>query len=385
MNAPATFPSAPIVVTSPERRLDPLLMKARGGFAWWYLDLVGPDGDGVVLIWSFGLPFLPGYLGGARRGEAPKAGARPSLNVAVYQGGEEVMYLLQEYPEADAHWDEDRFVFGDSTVRSQVEGGRRLVDVALDCPIPGSDTRLTGTVSFDGVARMGGGPTQLPLHEHDWTPLAGPGRGRASLRAGDWSAEIEGRGYHDRNGSRTHLDGLGIEHWVWGRVPLEDRELVYYLLYPRRGAPTFHAMEIDANGQTRRVDGLTVELGRSERTRWGMPYWPTVTLRQHGHLWATVRHSNLVDDGPFYLRFQTTVEVAGETAHGSGELIRPGRIDRAVVRSMVRMKVHQVGEANSHVLPFLTGPKPSRVWRYLRQAVPSRAALPARLQELRGG
>ena len=29
------------------------------GFAWWYLDVVDAEGTGLVLIWSFGLPFLP--------------------------------------------------------------------------------------------------------------------------------------------------------------------------------------------------------------------------------------------------------------------------------------------------------------------------------------
>ena len=48
-------------LTSPDTPLDRTLLDVAGGFAWWYLDLVDERGDGLVLIWSFGLPFLPGY------------------------------------------------------------------------------------------------------------------------------------------------------------------------------------------------------------------------------------------------------------------------------------------------------------------------------------
>jgi len=69
--------SAPrlVRVTSADRPLDRRLLEAPGGFAWWYLDALDARGDGLVVIWSFGLPFLPGYRSASRRGLAPPARA----------------------------------------------------------------------------------------------------------------------------------------------------------------------------------------------------------------------------------------------------------------------------------------------------------------------
>ena len=64
----------------------PEALTAPGGFVWWYLDLTDGAGNGVVLIWSFGLPFLPGYADAARKGQGQSPASRPSLNVAVYKG-----------------------------------------------------------------------------------------------------------------------------------------------------------------------------------------------------------------------------------------------------------------------------------------------------------
>ena len=41
------------------------LIKASGSFSWWYLDIIGENGSGAVVIWGYGLPFLP------QRGDTP--------------------------------------------------------------------------------------------------------------------------------------------------------------------------------------------------------------------------------------------------------------------------------------------------------------------------
>ena len=95
---PLASPSAhPLVARDdPTTPMPRTLLDARGGFAWWYVDLVDEAGNGVVVIWSFGLPFLPGYASASRAGKGERAGDRPSLNVAVYVRGELAAYVLEE-------------------------------------------------------------------------------------------------------------------------------------------------------------------------------------------------------------------------------------------------------------------------------------------------
>src|SRR5687768_10564437 len=101
--------------------LDPQLLRAPGGFLWWYADLVDERGNGLVCIWSFGLPFLPGYASASRRGTPQLPEERPSFNIAVYERGKLVCYLLQEYEPSEVEWASTRWRFGRTSIQRTFE------------------------------------------------------------------------------------------------------------------------------------------------------------------------------------------------------------------------------------------------------------------------
>jgi hypothetical protein len=363
-----------IEMGSTSREMDPSLLRAPGGFAWWYADLVDPRGDGLVLIWSYGLPFLPGYAASARRGAPQLPADRPSVNLVAYSRGVPTVYLFQEYAAADAYWSDPPGLqrIGGCRFSWKVAGGRCTLDAELDCPVPGSAERLTGTVSIRGVARSPGPDGAGADAAHLWTPLTGPAEGTAVLRVGGREvARVSGRAYHDRNGGSVPLHALGIERWMWGRFPLEGREMVYYLLWPRGGgAPECLGVAVDARGRTEEVSGLEVELGAERRSYAGLRWPERIVLRARGEPWLEVRHRALADVGPFYLRLLSQgTTAAGESAVGWGELCVPDRVDLPIHRPFVRMRVHRVGEANSVWLPLFAGPRERRVERLLRHAL----------------
>jgi hypothetical protein len=346
------------------------LLDAPGGFAWWYADLVAPGGDGAVLIWAYGLPFLPGYADAARRGAPQRPAERPSLNLAVYRRGAPDLYLLQEYPggAAPPALTEEQRV-GSSIFRHKVVGGRCTLDAALDCGLPGTGARLTGTLSLDGVARLPGPSAGNPPHL--WTPMTGPATGTLRLELdGRPLGHLEGRAYHDRNAGRVPLHELGIDRWMWGRVPLADRELVYYLTWPRGAARPIHfGVEIGADGRTTRTE-LEVELGRERMAFGGLRRPERIRMRAAGRPWLDVVNTRVVDAGPFYLRMLSEARTAaGETAVGWSELCRPDRVDLAPHRPFVRMRVHRTAGPNSMWLPLFTGPRPGRAARLLRHVL----------------
>jgi hypothetical protein len=358
-----------IHIGSTNEAVSPDLLSAPGGFVWWYADLVAPGGDGAVLIWSYGLPFLPGYANAARRGAPQLPFQRPSLNLAVYRRGAPVFYLLQEYPAeappARTVTDEQRI--GRSTFWRATGGGRCTLGAAFDCDLPGTRARVTGTLHVEGTARL---PDLSPdsAAPHLWTPLTGPATGTLRLELdGRLLAQVAGRAYHDRNTGRVPLHELGIERWMWGRVPLADRELVYYLTWPRGGGRPIHfGVEIDADGRVTRTE-LEVELGRERRTFGGLPRPERVVLRAVDRPWMEVVHTRVVDAGPFYLRMLSEARtVSGETAEGWSELCHPDRVDLAPHRPFVRMRVHRVDGPNSIWLPLFTGPRSGRVARLVR-------------------
>jgi hypothetical protein len=345
-------------------------LRAPGGFAWWYADLVTERGDGAVLIWSYGLPFLPGYADAARRGAPQLPAQRPSLNVAVYRGGVPAFYLLQEYPGAGPTTsplaDEQRI--GRSIFGRTLDNGRCILGAALDCDLPAGGGRLTGTLRVEGVARVPQIAAVQGDEPHLWTPLTGPATGELRLAIdGRELLTVAGRAYHDRNTGSVPLHALGIDRWMWGRIPFPDREVIYYLTWPHPGgAPIHFGVEIGSDGTTRRVE-LEVELGRERRAFGGLTRPETITLRAAGVPWLEVVHTRVVDAGPFYLRMLSEARTpAGERAVGWSELCRPDRVDLAPHRPFVRMRVHRTAGPNSPWLPLFTGPRAGRAGRLLR-------------------
>jgi hypothetical protein len=354
-----------LTMSRPERSLDRHLAEAPGGFAWWYADLVDETRSGLVLIWSFGLPFLPGYLGAARAGRPEPAGAHPSLNVVVYDRGLPSFYSLAEHAPSSCTWDEDgeRFRFGRSTIRSWAEGGVRRLEAELDIAVPGSAARLRGRLEITGAARRayGGEASSLALSQHDWTPLTAVARGRARLDLNGRAMLLEGRAYHDRNGSSTPLDQLGIREWVWGRAAMPDRDVLWYLLWPTDGdaEPTLAGLELEADGSTRVRAGLQVRSSGGRLARFGMPWTSRLEFLHEGRPWLTVEQAPPMDDGPFYLRsFVRACAADGTVGVGTGESCIPARIDRPWQRPFVRMRVQHADapSTDSAWLPLFAGP-----------------------------
>jgi hypothetical protein len=89
-----------------------------------------------------------------------------------------------------------------------------------------------------------------------------------------------------------------------------------------------------------------------------------------------VHHRDVVDSGPFYMRYitqirdQTGDQTGDQTTRGVGELCEPGRVDLHRHRPLVRMRVHHLGGDNSIWLPLFTGPKTGRVRRLLGSWLP---------------
>jgi carotenoid 1,2-hydratase len=365
-------------------------MKVAGGFVWWYMDMVDEQGNGAVLIWSFGLPFLPGYTSSAREGNAAPAEKVPSLNVVVYERGEVAFYLLQTYAPEACSWEAERhrWVFGDSEiVQEDNEVGGRRVTVRLNCTVPHVPHRLVGTCTVEGQLRQGG--TWMGPHDagHDWSPVLAVGKARLDLRCGDRNWRFDGLAYHDRNASPVHIDGLGIRDWTWGRFCDGETTWIYYLVNPSDPfrKPTWLGLEITRDGRTRTLQ-LDAQFRRRRWDRFGMRYASALELSMDGRPWMTVSQARVVDRGFFYLRLASSCTLAdGRTLDGVSEVVAPARVDLARHRWLVSMAVHRTEAPNSMWLPLFSGPVEGR-WRRLFWT-PARALLggnaPAALEDLR--
>ena len=368
-------------------------LDAPGGFAWWYVDAVDADGNGMVCIWAWGLPFLPGM-----RAHPTPARLRPSVNLALYEGGRCVYFLLQELRPDEAtrdgaETDAQSWTFGPNRFRSTRSGGRLALEGHLDLPVPGSRARLRGGFTLEGVHPTWGfhGDTHVP---HRWTPLCLPASATVDLATDDGFAfALKGRGYHDRNQSTVPLTAIGARSWSWGRVAQPDAEVVHYLLEPdiaiqgaegarplrnasperggrgplhpsaaapEAGRPLHLALRVGLDGTTHVGEAPDADLTAPRRDLYGVPW--------HGHVQVgadRVRYLDPVESGPFYLRHPLLDPETG--ARGWGERVVPARIDVPWQRPLVRMRVHGPDPRHDSAwLPIFSGPTTGRVERLVR-------------------
>ena len=354
-----------IQLSPPTHRLPLDLLAAPGGFVWWYFDAVDAQGNGAVVIWAWGLPFLPGYASASRKGFPELPAARPSVNVVFYRDGKEDFYLLQEYAADRARWDGDStWHLGDSRFHSYVEGDQRVLEIDLDLDVPAYAEKLRGSIRMQGPARQSAS-NESANPDHDWSPLAGPAQAWVSASHGDQKWEFSGRGYHDRNGGRVPMHDQGIREWIWGRIPFKGFERIFYLTWPHSGDPEFQGLDILNDGTTRQSQPLRVEIDHRQQSLAGPTYPRSIRLLHGDTIWMKIEVKHVLDEGPFYLRFMVDGHAEGQSARGISELMPPDKIDTNMMRPLVRMRIHQAQAKNSIWLPLFCGPKAGRVGRLL--------------------
>jgi carotenoid 1,2-hydratase len=369
------------LVTS-ETPTPPAILAEAGAFCWWYLDLVDARGDGLVLIWSYGLPFLPGLASAARAGRPVRPGERPSVNLATYRRGMLDSYVLHELDPADCSFGGAAQWMGDSHFRAdELPGGRRRLEVRLDLPLPATDARLHGRIEVEGPR------VELPADalgaadaRHAWGPILTGAPARARLFLGERPVlALDAPAYHDRNWSRAPLHELGIARWRWARLDLPGQRLAWYQLDPDDGAAKRSILvQTRDDGRTRVFEDVPYRLRQPLLNPFLLGWHRRVEVDATA-LGGPAFHftQNLpVDSGPFYLRFLPRARDAeGRPGVGVSELVAPHRVDQAILRPMVRLRVSSA-RPGSWLQPLFTGPLRSRPGRFLGQLLRPRLLLP---------
>lgn len=346
------------------------VLESPGGFAWWYADLVDLEGRALVLIWSYGLPFLPGSRANPRPLE------RPSISLATYENGRCGFYLLQTYAQQEARIDDDGSMrLGGSRFRLRREGDDAMLEADLDLAIPGGG-RVTGQIRTRG-ARCRAPVAEAALRTQRWSPIMAAAQGSAQL---DWQGgvgfRLMGRAYVDSNTSPVPLPCLNIAAWRWGRVALPDRELIYYVLDSAEPhTPSVQlVLEVLSDGRLIRHRASSHWFG-ARRSVFGLAFHQGLRLSSASGLDVELRFTAVVDEGPFYLRFLVeATSRQGERGAGIAELVAPERVDRPWQRPFIRMRTHATDAPNSIWLPLFSGPAQGRARRLWEHWLPTRAA-----------
>jgi len=385
---PARTASAPggllITLCSADRGPDPAVLHAPGGFTWFYVDLVDDRGRGATLIWSWGLPFLPGYARSSRIGRPQLPINRPSVNLVVYEGGRERFYLLSEFAPDHCSWSPDSrsWRLGDSsftwtdTPSPEGDAPTRALKADLDLALP-TGGRATGQLWLSGPLRRdppGAAGPAGPTGAHVWAPMIAASRGGLDLQIPGGDFRVEGRVYHDRNSATRPLHDLGVQSWLWGRLALPGRDLIFYRLVPSAPGelPRDLVVEIAADGNSRMCEDPKLEVGGLRRSLWGLSWAVSITFADPDGRPVSAEVSTVLDNGPFYQRYLLRGRCGGQQGYGMGENLVPDRVDSDLLRPLVRMRVHRAGGPNSMWLPLFSGDSDGRWARLIGRSGPVR-------------
>lgn len=331
---------------------------------WWYADLVDRAGNGAVLIWSLGLPFLSGSR------NRPIARSRPSLNIATYRSGQPDFYLLQEYPEEAAHvdWATGSGTIGDTVFQVEKTPESVRLEVRLSAEVPNSSSRLSGRLLLEGPRLHL--PDSDQVAGHVWSPQSTTAGGSFGLSSGESAPfRIQGRGYFDGNSDETPLHDQGIESWRWGRISFDDHSFVYYDIDAEDGSVERHVFlqgtSDDSNGLVQ-PDVFVFRRGEPRLGTYGLTSPRSFRIETSVGTYA-IECEQLVDDSPFYQRFLARGHSpSGQRGVGISEVVVPGRVDRPWQRRFVRMRTHHLTEKNSPFLPLFSGSRVDRLGRLAR-------------------
>ena len=335
----------------------PTLLGKPGAFVWWYVDVVDESGSGAVLLWSFGLPFLPGVS------PAREPRLHPALSLAIYERGRAQFDVLQELDPARCVWGDRSWTLEGSRITRTDVDGRVRIDAELALPIPGG-SMATGTLSLEGAIRAGGSSRDA---RHSWEPIAlGGARAALTLASEGHVFRVEGSGYFDRNGGEVPLGAPGVRSWRWGRVSFEERTLVFTWV---EHDETTRARLFESDGS----GGFTEHaVQHSAFEGWrpsGLgPAWPQRIALESDIGRVVFEQEPPLEASPFYLRSPVSALVDGGPGRGLSEHVLVHQLDRPYHRPFVDMRVHRTAGANSFWLPLFSGPRGGRLRRLLRGA-----------------
>lgn len=321
-----------------------------GSYEWWYFDGLDVESEvGFTIIFYEGNPFSSRYLDSVHSEsvEDRRAASYPALSISVYKSGKPVYYGFQEVSPDRAGFGRKRVegYVGNSTFDGVRRHGELVYHLSIDQTLPGGD-RIVGSLRFtsrepeEGLLKEH--RSGMSDSKHQWCLVQPDAKVSGVLKIDGLNRKrfsLSGSGYHDHNVGREAME-KSFSEWYWGRFHFPGQTLIYYLMF-------------DEKNEERRAWLLNSKNGMVRMDQ-------RVVLKDHSWNWAglksarkirlegedadcLIQHEHVLDNGPFYQRFQSRAILnLGDTllqAEGISEYLVPGRISSRLFRPLVDMRI----------------------------------------------
>lgn len=330
-----------------------------GGYQWWYFDGISSDDRfSFVIIYYEGNPFSTRYNRALLMDKNPSPTAYPAISISIYEHSSPIYYSFTEFDPSACFFDEDKPLLkvGDHKMEGTSADGKLQYKLSLKEQLPNGD-RLQGSILFESVnGNLVLSNTKPITTKHSWNLVQPRAEVSAELnlhiKEERQTIQFTGRGYHDHNTGREPMRNQ-FDNWYWGRFHYDSATFMYYVLN-RREEQQHHAWLLDIeNGNV--VEHFN-EISLADK---GVTFFGLQTSHKLGfksdNFEIQVQQSQLLDNGPFYRRYQSDafMRIHGKygvaSAKGISEYIRPDRIYARIFWPFVNMRIWYKAEGSHWV------------------------------------
>ncbi len=338
-----------------------------GSYEWWYFDAEDEaQGISLVCIWFAGFAFSPYYMQHyldwqqKSRPDAPKALDYAGFSFQLYEQGKETLNFIKEGPaplfessgtDIAVTFDNNRFYY---------DKAQNAYILEIDFDYPARRQKVSARLRFSSLKRYSYSKNDTNnnghVPRHEWlltVPRAGVDGTILlddTLKKRTRTIAFNARGYHDHNLGAMPVHEY-IEKWYWGRAYSDRYDLIYYVIYFRNNGyrPLALCMLHDNEREEFMVhDHLDVQ--ESAYTKGLFAPLHSRSLRfTRDDLSIEIQQKNVLDTGPFYLRFGSRIsfhlngEHSGDLS-GISEFLKPGRLQSRILRFFTRSRIWREGE-----------------------------------------
>ncbi|ACD89453.1 MAG: carotenoid 1,2-hydratase [Chlorobium limicola] len=337
-------------------------MREPGAYEWWYFDAEDKEsGVSVVLIWFSGFPFSPYYMQRYDDWKHKSGSALPlpadhtGFSFQLYEQGSETLNFIREGGNGlfessregiglrfeknrffyDAHKDEYRLLVDfDFPARNRQVQAELLFQVSRRAHYSKNDANNAETGSqhqwlLSVPKALVGGFIEI-------TGENGGGVRRIELRA---------QGYHDHNLGTMPMQEY-IARWYWGRAFSERYDVIYYVIFFKNSdfqPLSFLMLHDNRDEQVSVMDSLQCRESEFSSGLFSPLHGRTLEL-SHERASLTVSQKNVLDAGPFYLRFASNISLQVDGQHlngisGISEFLNPVRLQSRFMRFFTRSRI----------------------------------------------
>jgi carotenoid 1,2-hydratase len=342
-------------------------MQEPGAYEWWYFDAEDrSNGLSFVLIWFSGFPFSPYYTSHYERWKkrltpnAPLASNYSGFSFQLYENGVETFNFIKEgskelfestHTDIGVRFEKNRFTYNPLTDEYTLD---------IDFSFPSRKKEVKASLLFKPRRRIvyekkdGNNHGRVPLHQWLLSVLKADVEGSISI-SGQQNASlrtisVKATGYHDHNYGAVPMQEY-ISRWYWGRAFSDPYDMIYYVIYFKNDAYQPLALLLLHDCEMEKTSVYDIVQFSESNFRRGVfsPFHSRNLELKHKDVSLKIHHDDVLDAGPFYLRFASgiSLQVGGrnfEGIRGISEFLDPLRLESKFMRIFTRSRIWREGE-----------------------------------------